>query len=121
MQPNDGRVVSNLIVQAFRGNDITIYGDGSKTRSFCCVDNLIDGLIKMMNSGDKVIGPINFGNKKKSTVKELAELVLILTNSKLKIIYNPLPLDDPKVRCPNTDKAKNILKWYTKNIFRSWL
>lgn len=114
MQPNDGRVVSNLIVQSLKGNDITIYGDGSKTRSFCYVDDLIDGLIKMMNSDDKVTGPINLGNKEEITIKELAQLILKLTNSKSKIVYKPLPIDDPKVRCPNTDKAKNILKWQTK-------
>lgn len=114
MQPNDGRVVSNLIVQSLKGNDITIYGDGSQTRSFCYVDDLIDGLIKMMNSDDKVTGPINLGNKEEITIKELAQLILKLTNSKSKIVYKPLPIDDPKVRCPNTDKAKNILKWQTK-------
>ena len=114
MQPNDGRVVSNLIVQSLKGNDITIYGDGSQTRSFCYVDDLIDGLIKMMNSDDKITGPINLGNAKETTIKELAEMILKLTNSKSKIIYKPLPLDDPKVRCPNTDKAKDILKWQSK-------
>lgn len=114
MQPNDGRVVSNLIVQSLKGNDITIYGDGSQTRSFCYVDDLIDGLIKMMNSDDKVTGPINLGNKEEITIKELAQLIVKLTNSKSKIVYKPLPIDDPKVRCPNTDKAKNILKWQTK-------
>ncbi len=114
MQPNDGRVVSNLIVQSLKGNDITIYGDGSQTRSFCYVDDLIDGLIKMMNSDDKIIGPINLGNKEETTIKELAEMILKLTNSKSKIVYKPLPADDPKVRCPNTDKAKNILKWQAK-------
>ena len=114
MQPNDGRVVSNLIVQSLNGNDITIYGNGSQTRSFCYVDDLIDGLIKMMNSDDKVTGPINLGNKEEISIKELAEMILKLTNSKSKIIYEPLPIDDPKVRCPNTDKAKDILKWQSK-------
>ena len=114
MQPNDGRVVSNLIVQSLNGNDITIYCNGSQTRSFCYVDDLIDGLIKMMNSDDKVTGPINLGNKEEISIKELAEMILKLTNSKSKIIYEPLPIDDPKVRCPNTDKAKDILKWQSK-------
>ena len=114
MQPSDGRVVSNLIVQSLNGNDITIYGNGSQTRSFCYVDDLIDGLIKMMNSDDKVTGPINLGNKEEISIKELAEMILKLTNSKSKIIYEPLPIDDPKVRCPNTDKAKDILKWQSK-------
>lgn len=114
MQPNDGRVVSNLIIQSLKGNDITIYGDGSQTRSFCYVNDLIDGLIKMMNSDDKVTGPINLGNKEEITIKELAQLILKLTNSKSKIVYKPLPIDDPKVRCPNTDKAEDILKWQSK-------
>ena len=114
MQPDDGRVVSNFIVQSLKGNDITIYGDGSQTRSFCYVDDLIDGFIKMMNSDDEIIGPINLGNKEETTIKELAEMILKLTDSKSKIVYKPLPLDDPKVRCPNTDKAKNILKWQAR-------
>ena len=114
MQPDDGRVVSNFIVQSLKGKDITIYGDGSQTRSFCYVDDLIDGFIKMMNSDDEIIGPINLGNKEETTIKELAEMILKLTDSKSKIVYKPLPLDDPKVRCPNTDKAKNILKWQAR-------
>ena len=114
MQPDDGRVVSNFIVQALRGNDITIYGDGSQTRSFCYVEDLVDGLIKMMNSKDKVTGPINLGNEEETTIKELALKVLYLTKSSSKIIYKPLPQDDPKNRCPNTDKAKTILKWRAK-------
>lgn len=114
MQPNDGRVVSNLIVQSLNGNDITIYGDGSQTRSFCYVDDLIDGLVKMMNSNDEITGPINIGNQEETTIKELAQKILELTDSKSKIVYKPLPEDDPKVRCPNTDKAKNILNWQAK-------
>ncbi len=114
MQPNDGRVISNFIVQSLNGADITIYGDGSQTRSFCYVDDLVDGLIKMMNTDDKVIGPINLGNQVETSIKEVAELILTLTNSKSKIIYKPLPIDDPKVRCPNIDKAKDILKWQPK-------
>ena len=114
MQTDDGRVVSNFIVQALKGNDITIYGDGSQTRSFCYVDDLVKGLIKMMNSGDEVIGPINLGNEEETTIKELALKVLCLTNSNSKIIYKPLPKDDPRNRCPNTDKAKTILNWKPK-------
>ena len=114
MQPDDGRVVSNFIVQSLKGNDITIYGEGSQIRSFCYVDDLIDGLIKMMNSDDEIIGPINLGNKEETTIKELAEMILKLTDSKSKIVYKPLPLDDPKVRCPNTGKAKDILKWQAR-------
>ncbi len=114
MQPDDGRVVSNFIVQALRGEDITIYGDGSQTRSFCYVEDMVDGLIKLMNSKEKITGPINLGNEEESTIKELALKVLYLTNSNSKIIYKPLPQDDPKNRCPNTDKAKNILKWRAK-------
>ena len=114
MQPDDGRVVSNFIVQSLKGNDITIYGEGSQIRSFCYVDDLIDGLIKMMNSDDEIIGPINLGNKEETTIKELAEMILKLTDSKSKIVYKPLPLDDPKVRCPNIGKAKDILKWQAR-------
>jgi UDP-glucuronate decarboxylase len=114
MQLNDGRVVSNFIVQALRGEDITLYGDGSQTRSFCYVDDLLDGLIKMMDTGDEVIGPVNLGNPHEITIKELAQEVLKLTNSKSKLIYKPLPADDPKVRCPNTDKAKKLLNWQAR-------
>ena len=111
MQPDDGRVVSNFIVQSLKGNNLTIYGDGSQTRSFCYVDDLIDGLVKMMKSNNEITGPINLGNKEETTIKELAEIIIKLTNSKSRIIYRPLPMDDPKVRCPNTDKAKKILNW----------
>jgi UDP-glucuronate decarboxylase len=111
MSANDGRVVSNFIVQALRGQDITIYGDGSQSRSFCYVDDLVDGLIRMMESDKSVSGPINLGNSNEFTMLELAEKVIKLTNSKSKIIYQPLPQDDPRQRQPNIDKAKNILGW----------
>jgi len=111
MQINDGRVISNFIVQALRGENITIYGDGSQTRSFCYIDDLVDGLASMMSTDDSVIGPINLGNPVESTIKEIAKNIIKLTNSNSKITYGTLPNDDPKQRCPNIDKAKSILKW----------
>lgn len=111
MHPNDGRVVSNFIVQALKGNDITIYGDGSQTRSFCYCDDLIRGMIAMMNTDDSITGPINLGNPHEFTIKQLAELVIELTGSKSKIIYEPLPSDDPTQRQPIITKAKEILQW----------
>lgn len=111
MHPNDGRVVSNFIVQALKGNDITIYGDGSQTRSFCYCDDLIRGMIAMMNTDDSITGPINLGNPHEFTIKQLAELVIELTGSKSKIIYEPLPSDDPTQRQPIITKAKEILHW----------
>jgi UDP-glucuronate decarboxylase len=114
MHPNDGRVVSNFIVQALQGKDITIYGDGSQTRSFCYVDDLIDAMIKMMNSEKGFTGPVNIGNPGEFTMLQLAEMVLKLSNSKSKIIYQPLPSDDPKQRQPNIDLAKTKLGWQPK-------
>lgn len=111
MHPNDGRVVSNFIVQAIKGNPITIYGDGSQTRSFCYVDDLIKGMIKLMNTPSDITGPINIGNPDEFTMIELAELILKLTKSKSKIEYKPLPEDDPKQRQPNIDLAKSKLNW----------
>ena len=111
MHPNDGRVVSNFIMQALRGEDITLYGDGSQTRSFCYCDDLIDGLIRMMNTEDSVIGPINIGNPKEFTIKQLAELVIELTGSKSKLVFLPAPADDPQQRQPVIDQAKEILHW----------
>ena len=110
MTANDGRVVSNFIVQALRGEDITIYGDGTQTRSFCYVDDLIDGIVKMMNA-ENFIGPVNLGNPGEFTMLELAELVLKLTGSKSKIIHQPLPQDDPTQRCPVIDLAREKLGW----------
>jgi UDP-glucuronate decarboxylase len=114
MHPNDGRVVSNFIVQALQGKDITIYGDGQQTRSFCYVDDLIDAMIKMMNSEKGFTGPVNIGNPGEFTMLQLAEMVLTLSNSKSKIIYQPLPSDDPKQRQPNIDLAKDKLGWQPK-------
>ena len=111
MHPNDGRVVSNFIVQALKGKDITIYGDGSQTRSFCYCDDLIRGMIAMMATPDDITGPINLGNPHEFTIKQLAELVIELTGSKSQIIYEPLPSDDPTQRQPIIDKAKAILGW----------
>lgn len=110
MLMNDGRVVSNFIVQALKGEDLTIYGDGSQTRSFCYVDDLIEGFVRMMNQ-DKIIGPVNIGNPGEFTMLELAKEVLDLTGSKSKIVYKPLPGDDPKMRRPSIDLAKSALGW----------
>ena len=110
MLPNDGRVVSNFIVQALNGEDLTIYGDGSQTRSFCYVDDLIEGFVRMMNQ-DKIIGPVNIGNPGEFTMLELAKEVLDLTGSKSKIVYKPLPGDDPKMRRPDITLAKEALGW----------
>lgn len=111
MHPNDGRVVSNFIVQALKNKDITIYGDGSQTRSFCYCDDLIRGMIAMMETPDNITGPINLGNPHEFTIKQLAELVIELTGASSKIIYEPLPSDDPTQRQPIIDKAKEILGW----------
>ena len=111
MAPDDGRVVSNFILQALKNEDITIYGDGSQTRSFCYADDLIDGFLKMMATSDEITGPINLGNPDEFTVKELAEKVLQLTDSKSKLIFKDLPVDDPTRRCPNITLAKQVLNW----------
>lgn len=111
MHPNDGRVVSNFIVQALRGEDITLYGDGEQTRSFCYVDDLVEGLIRLMDSKDGVTGPINLGNPGEFTIRELAELVIEQTGSKSKLTHKPLPQDDPKQRQPNITLAKENLDW----------
>ena len=114
MHPNDGRVVSNFIVQALQGKDITIYGDGSQTRSFCYVDDLIDAMVRMMNSEEGFTGPVNIGNPGEFTMLQLAELVLQLSGSKSKIVYQSLPSDDPKQRQPNIELAKAKLAWEPK-------
>jgi len=121
MHPNDGRVVSNFIVQALSGKDITVYGDGSQTRSFCYVDDLIKGMTGFMNSRLDFIGPVNIGNPNEFTIKELAEMVIKLTNSKSKIIYQPLPADDPMQRKPNIELAKKELGWEPKIKLREGL
>jgi len=111
MHPNDGRVVSNFIVQALQGEPLTIYGDGSQTRSFCYVDDLIDGLIRLMATSDEITGPINLGNPSECTVLELANRVLKLTGSKSQITFYPLPQDDPIQRRPDIDQARQLLSW----------
>ncbi len=114
MQPDDGRVISNFIVQALKNKDITIYGDGSQTRSFCYVDDLVDGIIKMMNSRENFVGPLNLGNPAEFAILELAKKIIKLTDSKSNIIYKPLSEDDPKRRKPNIELAKKELKWKPK-------
>jgi UDP-glucuronate decarboxylase len=114
MHPNDGRVVSNFIVQALKNEDITIYGDGTQTRSFCYVDDLINAMIAMMNTGDEITGPINIGNPNEFTILELAKLVIKLTDSKSKIQHQALPTDDPLQRQPDINKAKSVLNWEPK-------
>jgi len=111
MHPNDGRVVSNFIVQALRNEDITLYGDGNQTRSFCYVDDLIEGMIRLMNTGDDVTGPVNVGNPGEFTIRELAEKVIELTGSSSKLVFKPLPQDDPRQRKPDITLAKSLLGW----------
>lgn len=111
MHPNDGRVVSNFIVQALKGQPITIYGDGQQTRSFCYVSDLVDGLMRLMNTPDEVTGPINLGNPGEFTILELAEQVLALTGSRSELKRLPLPQDDPKQRKPDISRARDVLGW----------
>lgn len=121
MGADDGRVVSNFICQALKGEDITIYGDGSQTRSFCYVDDLIDGMIKMMNSDDKFLGPVNLGNPGEFTVKELAEKVITITHSHSKLSFQILPKDDPTQRRPVIDLAREKLGWEPKVMLEEGL
>ena len=111
MHPNDGRVVSNFIVQALRGDDITLYGNGSQTRAFCYVDDLIDGFVRLVATGDDITGPINLGNPHEIPVAELADRVIRLTGSKSRIVYGELPQDDPLQRCPDITLARRTLDW----------
>jgi UDP-glucuronate decarboxylase len=111
MHPNDGRVVSNFIMQALNNRDITIYGDGSQTRSFCYADDLIDGMVKLMESPDEITGPVNMGNPVEFTILELAEMVIRLTGSRSKLVYQPLPSDDPLQRKPDITLARTLLGW----------
>jgi UDP-glucuronate decarboxylase len=111
MHPQDGRVVSNFIVQALKGEDITIYGDGSQTRSFCYVDDLVDGLMRLMDTPFDVTGPINLGNPLEFTIRQLAELVIKMTGARSKLVFKPLPSDDPKQRKPDTTMAEFLLSW----------
>lgn len=114
MSVNDGRVVSNFIVQALKNKDITVYGDGSQTRSFCYVSDLVDGIIKMMNNAEHFIGPVNLGNPSERTILEFAKLIIDITGSRSKIIHKPLPSDDPVKRRPNINLAKEKLNWEPK-------
>ena len=114
MHPNDGRVVSNFIVQALNNQDITLFGDGNQTRSFCYVDDLIEGMVRLMNTGDDVTGPVNVGNPGEFTIRELAEKVIQLTGSKSKLVFKPLPQDDPRQRKPDITLAKKLLGWEPK-------
>jgi UDP-glucuronate decarboxylase len=111
MSPNDGRVVSNFIVQALTNQPITIHGDGKQTRSFCYVDDLVDGLVRLMNTSDHITGPINLGNPVEFTMLELATLVIELTGSRSAIEFKPLPVDDPKQRQPDIKVARDTLGW----------
>ena len=120
MLMNDGRVVSNFIVQALRNEDLTIYGDGTQTRSFCYVDDLIEAFVRMMDQNE-IIGPVNVGNPGEFTMLELAQAVLELTGSKSKIVYQPLPGDDPKMRRPDISLAKKALGWEPKVQLRDGL
>ena len=114
MHPNDGRVVSNFIVQALKNEPITLYGDGSQTRAFCYVDDLIEGFVRLMGAADDVTGPINLGNPVETTVAELAQKIIALTGSRSKLEHRPLPVDDPVQRCPDIGRAKSVLGWEPK-------
>jgi len=114
MHPQDGRVVSNFIVQALRDADITICGDGKQTRAFCYVDDLVEGLVGMMESDDGITGPINLGNPQETTVRELAECIITLTDSRSRLVHAPLPQDDPRQRCPDIGLARDVLSWAPK-------
>jgi len=121
MHPNDGRVVSNFIVQALKGEDITIYGDGQQTRSFCYVDDLIEGFVRLMGSSAEITGPINLGNPNEFSIKELADTVIEMTNSRSRLIHLPLPQDDPKQRQPDISQASEKLGWQPKVVLRDGL
>jgi UDP-glucuronate decarboxylase len=111
MHPNDGRVVSNFIVQALRGEDLTIFGDGMQTRAFCYVDDLVEGFVRLMATGDEITGPVNLGNPVELPMVQLAERVIALTGTKSKLVFRPLPVDDPMQRCPDISLAKKLLGW----------
>jgi UDP-glucuronate decarboxylase len=114
MHPNDGRVVSNFIVQALKNEPITVFGDGSQSRSFCYVDDMIEAFTLLMNSSDDVTGPVNFGNPGEFTILELAEKVITMIGSRSKVVFNPLPVDDPKQRRPDISFARTTLGWEPK-------
>ena len=121
MHPNDGRVVSNFIVQALRGHDITIYGDGLQSRAFCYVDDLIDGLVRLMRTADDVTGPLNLGNPEEFSMRELATVIIDLTGSRSKIVHRPLPQDDPRQRRPDISRAADLLGWAPRTPLRQGL
>jgi UDP-glucuronate decarboxylase len=121
MHPNDGRVVSNFIVQALKNEPITLYGDGSQTRAFCYVDDLVEGFLRMMDAPDEVTGPMNLGNPVETSVAELAKVIIDLTGSRSTITHKPLPVDDPIQRCPDISQAKNVLKWEPKTPLKPGL
>ena len=121
MNPDDGRVVSNFIVQALRGEDITIYGDGSQTRSFCYVDDLIDGFLRMMRTGHDFTGPVNLGNPGEFTIRQLAEMIIDVVGSQSKLVHEELPEDDPRQRCPDISLAREKLGWEPKVELREGL
>jgi UDP-glucuronate decarboxylase len=121
MHPNDGRVVSNFIVQALKGEPITLYGDGSQTRAFCYVDDLVEGFLRMMDAPDDITGPMNLGNPVEMSIAELAELVIDLIGSRSAIVYQPLPVDDPIQRCPDISQASALLDWKPRTALRPGL
>jgi UDP-glucuronate decarboxylase len=121
MHPNDGRVVSNFIVQALRGDDITIYGDGSQTRAFCYVDDMIDGLVRLMESPDDVTGPVNIGNPSEFSILALAQMTIEMTGSKSRIVHRPLPQDDPRQRQPDITRAREQLAWAPRTPLKDGL
>ena len=121
MHPNDGRVVSNFIVQALKNEPITLYGDGTQTRAFCYVDDLIEGFLRMMDAPDTVIGPMNLGNPVETSVAELAQMIIDLTGSRSEITHKPLPIDDPIQRCPDISQAKSVLNWEPRTALKAGL
>ena len=121
MHPNDGRVVSNFVVQALKGEPISIYGNGQQTRAFCYVEDLVDGLMRLMDSGDDITGPINLGNPGEFSMLELAQIVLELTASRSELVFRPLPADDPRQRRPDISRAEEVLKWKPKTALREGL
>ena len=121
MHPNDGRVVSNFVVQALRGEPITIFGDGDQSRSFCYVDDLVEAFIRFMGTDDEETGPLNLGNPNEFTIRELAELVIEMTGSASKLTSEPLPSDDPRQRQPDISHAKKLLDWEPKTSLQEGL
>jgi UDP-glucuronate decarboxylase len=121
VHPNDGRVVSNFIVQALLGRDITVYGDGSQTRSFCYVDDLIDGLVRLMASPDSVTGPINIGNPDEFTILQLAKQIIETTGTRSRIAHRPKPPDDPRQRRPDISRAQDLLGWQPRTALKEGL